>query len=175
MSALITTVHHSPVGPLRLVASARGLRGLYFTQHRHAPAVDPAWRVQDDAFDDVRSQLDAYFAGALRAFALDLDPVGSAFQCRVWDALSELPYASTTSYGELAAAIGAPGAARAVGLANGRNPLSVIVPCHRVVGSDGRLTGYGGGLPRKAWLLEHEQRVAAGAIPAAGLAVLAAA
>ncbi len=97
---------------------------------------------------------------------LSVDPAGTPFQRRVWDALRTLPYGTTTTYGALATRIGAPSAARAVGLANGRNPLSVIVPCHRVVGADGRLTGYGGGLTRKRFLLEHEHRVAAAPVAA---------
>lgn len=161
MRHLLTTVHHSPLGPLRLVASARGLRGLYFQQHRHAPAVDPAWVPDAAAFAPVTSQLDAYFAGERRTFDLALDPLGTAWQQRVWDALAEIPYGVTVSYGQLAARLGAPRASRAVGLANGRNPISIVVPCHRVVGADGRLTGYGGGLARKQHLLGIERAAAA--------------
>jgi methylated-DNA-[protein]-cysteine S-methyltransferase len=164
MRPLITTIHHSPVGPLRLVAGDHGLRGLYFAQHRHAPALDPAWLTDDGAFDDVREQLDAYFDGDLRDFDLPLDPVGTVWQHRVWTALRDVPYGQTWSYGELAAHVGAPRSARAAGLANGRNPLSIIVPCHRVVGADGSLTGYGGGLARKEYLLGLEQRMLAGRV-----------
>lgn len=167
MRPLLSTIHHSPVGPLRLVRSEYGLQGLYFAQHRHAPALDPAWLSDDTGFDDVRAQLDAYFAGELREFDLPLDPVGTVWQHRVWTALRDIPYGRTWSYGELAARLGAPGSARAAGLANGRNPLSIIVPCHRVIGADGRLTGYGGGLARKEFLLGLEQRVAAAADPIA--------
>ena len=166
MTPPLHTIHHSPVGPLLLVGGPRGLRGLYFAQHRHAPTPDATWRVDDEAFDDVRAQLDAYFAGARRGFDLSVDPAGTPFQRRVWDALRTLPYGTTTTYGALATWIGAPSAARAVGLANGRNPLSVIVPCHRVVGADGSLTGYGGGLTRKKFLLEHEHRVSAAPVAA---------
>jgi len=155
----LTTIHHSPVGPLRLVGGAHGLQGLYFAQHRHAPAADPAWLTDDTAFDAVREQLDAYFAGELRDFDLPLDAVGTVWQHRVWTMLREIPYGETWSYGELAARLGTPQSARAAGLANGRNPLSIVVPCHRVVGADGSLTGYGGGLARKEFLLGLEQRV----------------
>lgn len=161
MRPLLTTIHLSPVGPLRLVRGEHGLRGLYFAQHRHAPALDPAWLTDDTAFDDARAQLDAYFAGGLRTFDLPLDPVGTVWQHRVWTMLREIPYGRTWSYGELAARLGVRRSARAVGLANGRNPLSIIVPCHRVIGGDGRLTGYGGGLARKEFLLGLEQRVTA--------------
>lgn len=161
MSRLVTTVHHSPLGPLRLVASDRGLRGLYFQQHRHAPAVDPAWVRDDTAFEDVVAQLDEYLAGGRRTFDLPMDPVGTAWQRQVWDGLAGIPYGATVGYGELAARLGAPRASRAVGLANGRNPLSIVVPCHRVVGADGRLTGYGGGLARKEHLLGLERAAAA--------------
>ncbi len=161
MHHLVTTIHHSPLGPLRLVASAHGLRGLYFQQHRHAPPVDPAWTPDAAPFATVTEQLDAYFTGGRRTFDLPLDPIGTTWQQRVWDALAEVPYGDTVSYGQLAARLGAPSASRAVGLANGRNPLSIVVPCHRVVGADGRLTGYGGGLARKEHLLGLERAAAA--------------
>jgi len=161
MSRLVTTVHHSPLGPLRLIASDRGLRGLYFQQHRHAPPVDPSWVQDDAAFADTTAQLDAYLAGGRQAFDLPLDPVGTVWQRRVWDALTDIPYGATESYGALAARLGTPRASRAVGLANGRNPVSIVVPCHRVVGADGRLTGYGGGLARKEHLLGLERAAAA--------------
>lgn len=161
MSTLLTTIHHSPVGPLRLLASERGLRGLYFTQHRHAPSTDPAWVVNDSAFEVVREQLDGYFDGTRTRFELPLDPIGTPWQRKLWTALESIPYGETRSYGALASAVCSPSAARAVGLANGRNPISIIVPCHRVIGADGGLTGYGGGLARKRFLLELEQRVTA--------------
>jgi methylated-DNA-[protein]-cysteine S-methyltransferase len=145
----------SPIGTLLLLADAAGLRGLYMEPH----ALDPAWRRDDAALRDAREQLEAYFAGRLREFDLELAPVGTPFQLRVWAALREIPYGETTSYGALAARLGKPGAARAVGLANGRNPISVIVPCHRVIGADGTLTGFGGGLDRKRTLLAHEAEV----------------
>jgi methylated-DNA-[protein]-cysteine S-methyltransferase len=115
---------------------------------------------QSPPLDEARRQLEAYFAGELRDFDLPLAPEGSEFQLRVWEQLRAIPYGETISYGELARRVGDPAAARAVGLANGRNPLPVIVPCHRVIGADGSLTGFGGGLERKRRLLELEAGVA---------------
>ncbi len=154
----------SPLGELVVLRGDRdptsgrpgGLTGLYLPTGRHATAVRSGWRPDDGAFDDVRAQLDEYFAGARRTFDLPLRAVGTGFQRRVWAALVGIRYGETTSYGKLAAAIGSPSASRAVGLANGQNPISIIVPCHRVVGADGSLTGYGGGLDAKRWLLSHE-------------------
>ena len=115
-------------------------------------------RTRDDAlFRSAREQLQAYFGGELRDFDLLLRPTGTDFQQRVWSALTEIPYGVTESYGELAARLGQPTASRAVGAANGRNPISIIVPCHRVIGKSGSLTGYGGGMARKRWLLSHEE------------------
>jgi methylated-DNA-[protein]-cysteine S-methyltransferase len=146
------TVVDTQIGPLLATADAAGaLSGLWFDR---APRED--WYRDDDALATVRDQLDAYFAGDLREFDLPLAPAGTAWQRAVWDALSEVPYGTTLSYGELAARLGRPSASRAVGAANGRNPISVIVPCHRLIGSTGALTGYAGGLERKAWLLQHE-------------------
>jgi methylated-DNA-[protein]-cysteine S-methyltransferase len=123
---------------------------------------DPLAERRDDTppLDEARRQLEAYFAGELREFDLPLAPEGSEFQLRVWEQLRAIPYGETISYGELARRVGDPAAARAVGLANGRNPLPVIVPCHRVIGADGALTGFGGGLERKRRLLELEAGVA---------------
>ena len=115
------------------------------------------WELNDDAFPDAVEQLAAYFAGELTDFDLNLELAGTAFQRRVWAALQTIPYGETRSYGEIAIQIGAPGASRAVGLANGRNPIGIIVPCHRVIGASGDLTGYGGGLDRKRALLELEK------------------
>jgi methylated-DNA-[protein]-cysteine S-methyltransferase len=145
----------SPLGELLAVRDARGLTGLHLPTGRHPvrPAAD--W-TPGDGFADVRAQLDEYFRGTRQLFDLPLAPAGTSFQVRVWAALGEIPYAQTTSYGKLAAGLGLPDAARAVGLANGQNPISIIVPCHRVIGADGSLTGYGGGLPAKRWLLDHE-------------------
>jgi methylated-DNA-[protein]-cysteine S-methyltransferase len=150
----------SPVGTLLLAGDGESLTGLYLTNHRHGPGDVPAdWARDDDSFREATSQLDEYFAGERTAFELPLAPTGTPFQLRVWEALRDIPYGTTESYGALAARIGRPGAARAVGLANGRNPISIVVPCHRVIGSSGDLTGYGGGLDRKRVLLDLEAGV----------------
>lgn len=144
------TLHPSPVGDLLLTADDDGrLTGLY-TRHDGAAARD------DGAFDAVREQLDAYFAGELQEFDLPLALHGTPFQLRVWDELARIPFAETISYKELALRLGDLKLVRAVGLANGRNPVSIVIPCHRVIGADGTLVGYGGGLERKRWLLDHE-------------------
>ena len=153
------TMIPSPVGELVLVGDEAGLRGLYLPDHRHAPPVDPAWRRDPGPFAEAREQLDAYFAGERTTFDLRLRAVGTPFQREVWAALEGIPYGETRGYGELAAQLGRPGAARAVGLANGRNPISIVVPCHRVVGAGGALTGYGGGLAAKRALLDLERGV----------------
>lgn len=164
-----STVIDSVVGPLTLVAEDGAIVGLYMTSQRHRP--DDVWLGepsvlgrQAGVFKAAAEQLDAYFAGALTRFTLPLAPRGSAFQERVWAALQDIPYGETESYGRLAERIGSPGAARAVGLANGRNPIGIIVPCHRVVGSQGNLTGYGGGLERKRQLLDLELSVIGAAL-----------
>jgi methylated-DNA-[protein]-cysteine S-methyltransferase len=126
--------------------------------HRHQSSVVEGCVRNDRAFGAVRQQLTAYFAGRLRKFEVALAVEGSAFQKQVWRALLDIPFGETESYGQLARRIGNEKASRAVGLANGRNPISIIVPCHRVIGADGSLTGYGGGMERKKWLLEHEKR-----------------
>ncbi|MCW2496020.1 methylated-DNA--[protein]-cysteine S-methyltransferase [Jatrophihabitans sp.] len=146
----------SPLGALLLVRDDGGLTGLYLPTGRHAAARQPEWTRDDDAFSDVRTQLEEYFAGTRTSFDLALNAHGTPFQTVVWQALREIPYGETASYGETAAAIGSPTASRAVGLANGQNPISIIVPCHRVIGANGSLTGYGGGLEAKRWLLSHE-------------------
>jgi methylated-DNA-[protein]-cysteine S-methyltransferase len=150
----------SPIGTLLLAGTDAGLcvLGLPEGKRRPVPAVD--WTREDGAFAEARQQLASYFDGRLRAFSLPLDPRGTAFQLRVWRALQQIPYGDTLSYGELAARIGQPSAGRAVGLANGRNPLPIVVPCHRVIGRDGTLTGYGGGLGAKRFLLDLERRTA---------------
>lgn len=154
---LISTVE-SPIGPLTLTARDGVLTDVSMHQQRHlSPPPDDA--VNDDTwFKDVADQLDAYFAGELLTFDLEFNLRGTPFQRSVWQALCDIPYGETISYGELARRVGNPNASRAVGLANGRNPVAIIVPCHRVIGADGSLTGYGGGLERKTWLLEHELR-----------------
>ncbi len=148
----------SPVGPLTLVADDGALVGLYLHEQRHAPALDTSRRADTPLFAEAEAQLAAYFAGTLTSFDLPLSLVGTPFQRKVWAALREIPYGETASYGELAARIGHPGASRAVGLANGRNRIAIVVPCHRVIGANGKLTGYGGGLPRKEHLLALERR-----------------
>lgn len=143
----------TPVGPLTLQADAKGLCRIDFGQR--STSQNPEHPVLQAA----ASQLEAYFAGRLKQFDLPLAPVGTAFQEQVWNQLLNIPWGQTRSYGEIAAALGKPGASRAVGLANNRNPLSIIIPCHRVIGSGGELTGYGGGLTHKIRLLELEQLV----------------
>jgi methylated-DNA-[protein]-cysteine S-methyltransferase len=153
----------SPVGPLTLVAAGSTLVGLSMSEQRHAPAPEsfgePAAEDDSEPLAEAARQLREYFTGQRTEFDLLLAVDGSAFQRRVWAALRDIPYGDTVSYGQLADRIGQPTASRAVGLANGRNPIGIIVPCHRVVGADGSLTGYGGGIERKRYLLAHEQRV----------------
>lgn len=146
----------SPVGPLLLVGDGTALTGLYMHEQRHPPSLPEGAEPKPSAFREVRAQLKAYFAGKLRVFDLPLRGAGTAFQQRVWRELCRIPFGKTESYGGLAQRIGNPNAMRAVGLANGRNPIGIIVPCHRVIGADGSLTGYGGGIERKKWLLQHE-------------------
>ncbi|ANZ41705.1 cysteine methyltransferase [Lentzea guizhouensis] len=154
------SVHHtvidSPIGPLTAVGEGEALLGLYFDGHLRTPRLDRGPRVTT-GFDEVRRQLGEYFAGTRRTFDLVLAPRGSAFEKSVWALLTSIPYGETRTYGQLAAELGDPGAAQAVGNANGWNPISIIVPCHRVVGSRGSLTGYAGGLQRKRFLLELEE------------------
>lgn len=161
--APVTTTHtlvESPLGPLTLRADDGVLTGLYLPEHRRGP-VPGALGARDDAgLPAVREQLAAYFAGERTAFDVPLELRGTAFQQRVWAALQEIPYGETRTYGQLAAALGAPSASRAVGLANGRNPISIVVPCHRVVGASGSLTGYAGGVERKRALLALEGALA---------------
>jgi methylated-DNA-[protein]-cysteine S-methyltransferase len=155
-SPTVTTSFTSPVGLLTLTARDGVLSGLYMDDQQHAPSPSPSWERDDAAFVDVAEQLHAYFAGTRSDFEVPFVLHGTDFQREVWRALCEIPHGETISYGELAARVGKPSASRAVGLANGRNPLAIIVPCHRVIGANGALTGYGGGLTRKAWLLQHE-------------------
>ncbi|HET9894856.1 MAG TPA: methylated-DNA--[protein]-cysteine S-methyltransferase [Streptosporangiaceae bacterium] len=153
----------SPVGPITLVSENGKLTGLYMEVSGHPPAQETLGERVGAADDDVlvkaASQLEAYFNGELTDFDLPLELEGTGFQRTVWASLLDIPYGQTISYGELARRIGQPTASRAVGLANGRNPISIVVPCHRVVGANGSLTGYGGGLDRKRFLLALEQRV----------------
>ena len=154
----------TPIGALRLFADREALVGIRFPDH--AGAEPPGARAMDHpVLARARRQLAEYFAGERTRFDLPLRAEGTEFQRRVWAALSGIPYGETRSYAEMAAELGRPRAVRAVGAANGRNPLPIVVPCHRVIGSDGSLTGFGGGLPTKAWLLRHERAVIGAQLP----------
>ncbi len=157
---MIHTVVDSPIGELLVTADAGDdgplVTGLWTDGNVRRPATERGRA--DRELDDVRTQLEQYFAGDRRDFDVVLRPVGTAFQQRVWQALRTVDYASTVTYGWIASSIGSPSAMRAVGGANGRNPISILVPCHRVVGANGTLTGYAGGMTAKRWLLEHELR-----------------
>jgi O-6-methylguanine DNA methyltransferase len=152
----------SPIGMLRLVGGERGLREVYMGAEVDDGHLDPAWVRDAEPLREAVAQLQAYFVGTRTTFELPLDASGSPFQHRVWGALEAIPYGDTTCYADLAVRIGQPRAIRAVGRANATNPLPIVVPCHRVIGRSGALTGYGGGLDRKRWLLAHEAEVAAG-------------
>jgi methylated-DNA-[protein]-cysteine S-methyltransferase len=152
-----TATVSSPVGDIALVGDGDALSGLYLPLHRHRPPLPEGTVRDDEAFAAAREQLEAYFAGERTDFDLPVAATGTPFQHEVWQALTEIPYGTTWSYGELARHIGKPAAVRAVGLANGRNPVSIVVPCHRVVGANGSLTGYGGGIERKRFLLDLER------------------
>lgn len=147
----------SPLGRVLLLGAGDALTGLYLIDHGHGPAFRADWTAGSDVLDEAATQLGEYFAGRRTRFELPIRPEGTPFQRRVWDALAEVPWGTTIGYGELAAVIGRPTAARAVGAANGANPISIVIPCHRVVGAGGALTGYGWGVERKAWLLAHER------------------
>jgi methylated-DNA-[protein]-cysteine S-methyltransferase len=148
----------SPVGPLTLVSTDGVLSGLYMDRQRYRPPAETFGEPDDAPFGQVIDQLAEYFAGKRSEFSVPVSLNGTEFQRTVWTALRDIRYGETVPYGELAERIGRPAASRAVGLANGKNPISIIVPCHRVVGSTGDLTGYGGGLDRKQYLLDFEQR-----------------
>ena len=152
----------SPLGRLLLTADGRSLTGLYLDGQKHFPTFTPEWQEAAHLapFLQTQAQLAAYFNHERQSFDLPLAPVGTAFQQQVWQQLRHIPWGQTISYGTLAARVGLPNAARAVGAANGRNPLSIIVPCHRVIAANGKLTGYAGGLDRKHWLLRHEGAIA---------------
>ena len=146
----------TPVGRLRLAGDESGLRGISF-QNRFPPSAPAESKLSTEApFREAIAQLEAYFAGALRRFDLPLAPEGTPFQREVWSALTAIPYGETVSYGELARQLGRPAASRAVGAANGQNPIPIVIPCHRVIGADGSLTGFGGGLAIKRRLLDLE-------------------
>ncbi|MFF3671348.1 methylated-DNA--[protein]-cysteine S-methyltransferase [Microtetraspora malaysiensis] len=153
------TVVDSAVGPLTLVAVNGTLAGLYMHRQRHRPPEETFGEPDAEPFGEAAAQLRAYFGGQRTDFDLPMLLAGTPFQQRVWSALRDIPYGETITYGQLAERIGQPTAARAVGLANGKNPIGIIVPCHRVVGSTGHLTGYGGGLETKRFLLAFEQGV----------------
>ncbi|MBI1797276.1 MAG: methylated-DNA--[protein]-cysteine S-methyltransferase [Candidatus Eisenbacteria bacterium] len=156
-----------PIGLLFLARTSKGLRYVEFMDRKslkrmiaahEADAPDAVWEPSLLDVKNVTEQLEAYFLGTLREFELPLDPVGSEFQLKVWGALGRIPYGETRTYGEIATSVGQPKASRAVGLANHDNPIAIVTPCHRVIGANRQLTGYGGGLHRKRWLLEHEAR-----------------
>ena len=172
MSIIYLTYFDSPLGTLLLTSDGAALTGLYMNEHKNGldipllaggkGSINTRYPIPDDdalPFEEARKQLTEYFAGARTTFALPFDAAGTDFQKRVWEELTKIPYGVTISYGELADRIGNPKASRAVGLANGHNPLSIIVPCHRVIGANGTLTGYGGGMERKKALLDFEAEV----------------
>ncbi len=145
------------MGRLLLVADEDGLLEIAFAGGRTEPVLNPAWTLGGPPLREPVRQLHAFFGGELRDFDLPLKPRGTAFQQRVWELLRGIPFGETISYGELARRAGNPAASRAVGLANGSNPISIVIPCHRVIGSNGKLTGYGGGLENKRWLIDFER------------------
>ena len=151
------SIHHSPVGPLLLVGDSNGLCQLNFPNSKKKITPEQHWVRDDHAFEAEHQQLTDYFDGRLKQFDLKLNPQGTTFQKKVWKSLLNIEYGETSSYGALAKEVDSPKAARAVGAANGANPISIIVPCHRVIGVNGQLTGFGGGLPTKQWLLAHER------------------
>ncbi|QCR18451.1 methylated-DNA--[protein]-cysteine S-methyltransferase [Agrococcus sp. SGAir0287] len=150
------TIVDTALGPVTIVGGAAGIQGLFYADHRPAPDVARFGDRDDAGLAPAAAQLREYLAGERTAFDLALDPVGTPFQLRVWEALRAIPFGETRTYGWLAASIGQPTAVRAVGLANSRNPISIVVPCHRVVGASGALTGYAGGLACKRALLDLE-------------------
>ncbi len=164
----------TPLGTMLLVASAEGLCGAYFVDQKYVPAIAAHWRERDDdaLLNAAAAQLRAYFAGALKRFDVPLAAVGTAFQQSVWNAIASVGYGERISYGELARRAGRAGSVRAAGTATGRNPISIIVPCHRIVGADGSLTGYAGGLPRKQRMLALELGMELGMGMASGTASL---
>jgi methylated-DNA-[protein]-cysteine S-methyltransferase len=159
MSNTVYRTIPSPIGTLLLAGDGETLELLDMQDAPHPRKIDPAWSQEPGAFEAVTGQLCEYFAGDRTDFDIPLHMRGNEFQLTVWDELTRIPYGTTTSYGEVARRIGKPDAARAVGLANGQNPVAVIVPCHRVIGANGKLVGYGGGLERKRLLLDLEAGV----------------
>ena len=159
------TMLATPIGELLLAGDEDALCNIGFPSKRGTVVAGADWEPNPAPFVDATRQLGDYFAGKRRAFDLPLAPTGTPFQCAVLAALQQIPYGETRSYGELAKAVGRPRASRAVGAANGRNPLPIVIPCHRAIGSDGSLTGFGGGLPTKRFLLDLERRHAGAALP----------
>lgn len=157
MADLLRACYHSPIGIIEILGNERGVRAVNFVRRGPRGRGRP-----DPALAAAVVQLDEYFRGKRREFSLALDLRGTEFQKKAWRRLAAIPFGRTATYAEVAAAIGRPKAVRAVGQANHRNPVSIIIPCHRVIGSDGRLVGYGGGLWRKRWLLAHERALAGG-------------
>ncbi len=158
MNTVFYTTLESPVGTLLLAGDSQALRIVSFQSSKHAEPPQADWKQDKAPFAEVIRQLRAYFRGERKEFDLPLAPEGTEFQLRVWNRLRTIPYGETISYAQLAERIGDPKAVRAVGLANGSNPIPIIIPCHRVIGSDGSLTGFGGGLPTKKMLLELESK-----------------
>lgn len=158
MSLTHYTYVEAPFGPLLVAADETGLRRIEFPAGNQPARPGLDWQENSEALVAAREQLRGYFAGELKSFDLPLSPQGTPFQQQVWNELLKIPYGETISYGELAALLGNPKASRAVGLANGSNPIPIVIPCHRVIGADGRLTGYGGGLAIKEKLLALEKR-----------------
>jgi methylated-DNA-[protein]-cysteine S-methyltransferase len=159
MTTTVYTTIDSPIGELLLAGDGHALERLSMQEAPRPYRIDPSWERRDEAFGGVIAQLREYFDGRRETFDVPLALKGNLFELQVWEALCEIPYGTTVSYGHIAARIGQPSAARAVGLANGRNPVALIVPCHRVIGANGSLTGYGGGLERKRFLLDLESGV----------------
>lgn len=160
MSVTYYSYYDSPVGSLLLAGDGSRLELISFSTGRATRLPSADWMRRNDAFKPVKQQLAAYFAGELLEFTLALSPKGTDFQLAVWTALGNIPYGETCSYGDIANRIGKPEASRAVGAANGQNPLPIVIPCHRVIGSNGALVGFGGGLDCKQFLLRHEQAYA---------------
>lgn len=153
------TTFNSPLGELLIRGDGESVTGVYLPNHKGALAPDRSWRESEAPFAAVREQLKEYFQGQRREFDVPMKMIGTPFQQRVWEELGRIPFGSTITYAELARRVGQPTASRAVGNANGRNPISIIVPCHRVIGANGKLTGYAGGVEKKEWLLDWEMRL----------------
>lgn len=149
--------HSSPIGELLLVGNQAGLCHIGFPKSDRRWSIRDEWQLDANRFKNARAQLDDYFAGTRRTFDLALQMIGTDFQKQVWQALQQVHYGDSLSYGEIASRIGRPKASRAVGAANGANPLPIVIPCHRIIGASGKLTGFGGGLGTKQWLLSHER------------------